>query len=420
MTTSALEQYSNTQVPEHQTIPGWRVALIITSFSIAVSSFLNGALTALALGFWESLLCALLAGIILCIGGIYTSIASVRSRLTTYLLVQRSFGIQGAVSVNLVMAIVHYGWFGVNVSIFAGAVIASLNEIYGVQGDFATAVIAGSILMTVSTVFGIRTLDGLALISTPFVGAILVGVCVFAARKHGIVFEPPANPPTPMSFGIALSAMIGGNMMVIATMPDISRYIRSTREAVQGMMLSFPIAMTLLMLAAAIPALALGETDLMKIVVGLGFGLPALIMLLLSTWTINAANLYSASLSLSATFPAVKPWIFTLFGGFIGGGLALMGIIDQFIPFLLLLGLIIPPIAAIYTIDVLKARDTANPPAFRWPALAVWAGSVAVAFAADKGFFTLTTVPMLDASLLAIGAYLLVVRYQRREAQRAV
>lgn len=427
MAAPATSQYANAPVPAHQLVSGWRVALIVASFSIAAPAFLNGAQTGLALGFGLAVLAALLAGALLCLGGCLTSIISVRSRLTTYLLVQRSFGRRGAAVVNLVMALVHYGWFGVNVSFFGGAMVAAVEHLYGVQVPFATFVVIGSALITVSTIYGFRTLERLALVAVPLLGAILVAVCVAAVRRHGIVLEPSERPPVPMGFGIAVSALVGGNMLTVAAMPDLSRYIRTARGAVLGMALSFPVAAPLLMIAAALPALATGQTDLMKLIVGFGFGVPALAMLVLSSWTINAANLYSASLSLSATFPSIRPWMFTLLGGAIGACFALMGIIDAFIPFLLFLGLIIPPIAAIYVIDgftVFRHADAAATlrelPAIRWPALATWAGSVAIALLASACRVTLTGVPTLDATLLAATLYLIVLQWLKKTGATAI
>lgn len=414
---SATTQYATAPVPEHQLVPGWRVALIVASFSISLPSFLNGAQTGLAVGLHEAVLAALLAGIILCLGGCLTAIISVRSRLTTYLLVQRSFGRQGAAVVNLVIAIVHYGWFGVNVSFFGGAMVAAVAQIYGVKGDFGMFVVAGSVLMTVSTIFGFRTLDRLALVAVPFLGLILIAVCVASIGDKGVVVAPSVAAPVSMSFGIALSALIGGNMVAIAAMPDLSRYIRSERGALSAMALSFPFAAPLLMLVAALTALATGETDIMTLVTRFGFGLPALAMLILSSWTINAANLYSASLSLSATFPSVRTWIFTIVGGVIGGAFALMGIIDFFIPFLLFLGVIIPPIAAVYVIDgftLFRNADAAasltDLPAVRWGAIGTWIGSIAIVQIASELGYTLTTVTTLDATIVAALLYLLVRR----------
>ncbi len=410
-------EYANAPLPEHLTVAGWRVALIIASFNIALPGFLNGAQTGLALGFWPAVLAALAAGLILCATACFTAWASVRTRLTTYLLIQRSFGRWGAALVNIVVAIVHYCWFGVNVSFFAGAIVALVGQGYAIPGNFGTFVVAGSILMTVSTIFGFRALDRLALVAVPLLGAILATAAILAMQRYGVVLEPSANPPVPMSFGIALSALVGGNMLTVAAMPDLARYIRSARGAVTSMVLSFPIATPLLLIAAALPALATGETDIMRLVTMLGFGLPVLLILILSIWTINAANLYSASLSMSATFPKVREWVFICIGGAVGGGFAVLGIIDSFVPFLLFLGILIPPIAAIYVIDTFitfrsadAAESIAALPPVRWPAVATWLGSLVVALGAERLGLTLTTVPMIDATIVATLAYLAVIR----------
>ncbi|WP_084396640.1 purine-cytosine permease family protein [Henriciella aquimarina] len=401
--------FASAPLPESMTVPGWRVALIIASFTFALPGFLNGAQTGLALGFGKAVLAALLAGIILCAGACLTAIISVRTRLTTYLLVQRSFGMRGAALVNLVIAIIHFCWFGVNVSFFGDAMVAAQDAGYGLPGNFSIFVICGSIMITISTIFGFKTLDRLAMVAVPLVGVILVAVCIKSVGSNPVDLAPAAEPPVPMSFGIALSALVGGNMLTVAAMPDLSRFIRTERGALVGMALSFPLASPVLMVISALIALSTLNTDIMQLVTGLGFGAPALVMLLLSVWTINALNLYSASLSMAATFPGVPQWVYVVGGGVVGCIFALMGIINYFIPFLVTLGLIIPPIAAIYVIDGFMAfrSDTQLPPvAIRWQAIAVWLFSLAVTMPATSFGLTLTTVPALDATLLAAAAYL--------------
>lgn len=412
---SSNNAYASTALPESMTVPGWRVALIIMSFTFSLPGFLNAAQVSLALGFGQAVLVAVLAGLVLCGGAILTAIISVRTRLTTYMLVRQSFGVKGAALVNIVIAIIHYCWFGVNVSFFGNAMVAAANEGYGLPGDFTIFVIIGSILITFSTIYGFRTLDRLAMVAVPLVGVILITVCIKAMGAGPVDLGPREAPPVTMSFGIALSSLIGGNMLTVAAMPDLSRFIRTQRGALMGMALSFPIAAPLLMVVSALIVLATGETDIMKLVAGLGFGAPALLMLLLSVWTINALNLYSATLSMSATFPKIRGAVFTVAGGAVGCAFALMGIIEAFIPFLVTLGLIIPPIAAIYVIDGFtssrrEALQTGSAPDFRWLAIGVWLGSLAVTLPATAAGLTLTTVPALDAAILAAGGYLALLR----------
>lgn len=421
MADPAAEQYANAPVPEHATVPWWRVALIITSFSIALPAFLYGAQAGLALGLKKAVLSAFIGGLVLCAGGCLTAVISVRTRLTTYLLVQKSFGRSGALSVNVVMAVVQLGWFGVNVSFFAEAMQALVNQLYGAHVPFATFLIVGSVLMTVSTIYGFRMLERLALVTVPLFGVALTAVCYAAVHRHGFVLVPRIVPPVSMTFGIALSAQIGGNMVAITTMPDLTRFIRGSRGAVSAMTLSYPIAAPIMMLLSAATALATGQTDIMSLIVGFGFGAPALLLLVLSSWTLNALNLYSASLSLSATFPRISPAVFTICGGIVGAAFGLAGIINEFVPFLLALGVVIPPIAAIYVIDALgilgnsqTAPGSGAPPLVNWAAIATWLGSIAIVVPLDLYRHSFTSVSTLDATLVATVAYLTVKWFQSR------
>jgi cytosine permease len=420
MSAEAGGNYASGRLPEELTIPGWRVALIIASFTFSLPGFLNNAQAGLALGMNQAVLAALGAGLILCAGACLTAIVSVRTRLTTYTLVQRSFGLWGAALVNIVIAIVHFCWFGVNVSFFGDAMVAAAQDGYGIPGNFQLFVVIGSIIITLSTIWGFRTLDRLAMVAVPFVGVILIAVCVAALGDNPAPnLGPVAAPPVPMSFGIALSSLVGGNLLTVAAMPDLSRFIRTERGAVSAMLLSFPFCAPVIMLVSALIALTTGQTDIMKLVVALGFGLPALAMLVLSVWTINALNLYSAGLSMAATFPRLQQGWIIVIGGAVGCLFALLGIINSFIPFLIALGLIIPPIAAIYVIDgftTFRDRDEVATVPVRWEAIGVWLGSLAVTLPAMQFGWTLTTVPALDATILAALAYIAVLRLRRKEA----
>src|SRR3546814_6798171 len=71
--------------------------------------------------------------------------------------------------------------------------------------------------------------DLLAMVAVPLVGVILIAVCVTALGAGPTSLEPVRHPPVPMSFGIALSALVGGNMLTVAAMPDLARFIRTER-----------------------------------------------------------------------------------------------------------------------------------------------------------------------------------------------
>ncbi|MFC3052846.1 cytosine permease [Kordiimonas pumila] len=406
--TDTIEDYSVSTVPEEQTISGWRVAAIIIGINVGLATFLNGAQVGSALGLKDALFCAFLGGVILCIMGSLTAIASVRSRLSTYLLVQHSFGLKGAVVVNIMLAIIHLGWFGVNASFFGSAMVAAIRELYHIAGPFGVIVMAGSLLMAITTIFGFKAINKLALWAIPILLGIFITVFVMSIQKFGVVMTDP-TPPVAMTFGVALSTIVGGNLLTVAAMPDLSRFITTNKQAVIGMLLSFPIATPLLVLLAAVPTMATDDVDIMNIITGFGLGLPALVILVFSTWTANSVNLYSYSLSLAATIRSIKPWVFTIVGALIGGIMAVVGIVESFVPFLLLLGVIIPPIAAIYVIDNFTvfgngydAKNLTEGPSVRWRSIVTWLVSAAVGLAGMYDVIALTTAPALDATLVAV------------------
>src|SRR3546814_16343598 len=90
--------------------------------------------------------------------------------------------------------------------------VAAARQGYGISGNFSIFVIIGSALITLSTLHGFKTLDRLAMVAVPLVGVILIAVCVTALGAGPTSLEPVRHPPVPMSFGIALSALVGGKI----------------------------------------------------------------------------------------------------------------------------------------------------------------------------------------------------------------
>src|SRR3546814_20347451 len=60
---------------------------------------------------------------------------------------------------------------------------------------FGLFVIAGSVLITLSTIYGFKTLDRLAMVAVPLVGLILVAVCITATGAHPADLAPVQDPP---------------------------------------------------------------------------------------------------------------------------------------------------------------------------------------------------------------------------------
>ena len=185
-------------------------------------------------------------------------------------------------------------------------------------------------------------------------------------------------------------AAAGGLKVAVVIMPDLCRYARDGGQAVIASFMAFTQGWPIVMLLAAVPSISSGKRDLMTTITNLGIGMAGLGLLLLATWTTSANNLYSSSLLLAAIFKRVPKWKLAVAGGMIGMVIALSGIADNFISFLLMLGVVMPPIAAIYVCDFFVLRRGAYEAsqlnanaAINWPAFISWLAASGVGFAGE-------------------------------------
>lgn len=411
-----VEDYSNKPVPTDKVVSGLRVALILIGISIALPGFVAGIQIGTAVGLKNAIIAFFAGGLLLTILAILTSIVGSRARLSTYMLVRFSFGTVGARVVNFILAATLFGWFGVNAALFGKATSTTMEQLYGLVGYEDIYIAIGGALMVATTIFGFKALDRLSLFAVPVLLVILVMIVAMSVSGRGMD-ELFAIQGTGMSLGLAISATAGGMMAAVATMPDLARYLPNRWHAVVGMLIGYGLGIPAIMLSVAIPSIATGQSDLLLIILGLGLGLPALIVLVFATWTSNAANVYSSGLSLAAIFTNVHRWKLTVASGAAGTLLAILGIMEYFVPFLIGLGVAIPPVAGIYVAhfyfvaganyDVSVLPDM---PAIRWRAFIGWGTGTLVGYLTAYQGLSLTTIPALDSLLVSGILYLVLQR----------
>lgn len=199
-------------------------------------------------------------------------------------------------------------------------------------------------------------------------------------------------------------------------MPDFTRYARTEKDAliaILGMALGFPFVLSV----GGVLSIITGQSEIMLVMAALGVLLPALAVLVFSTWITNTANLYSATLTL-ATVNRAASWKLTLAGSLVATALAVGGFMSHFLDFIMTLSIVIPPLASIYVADFFVVRrqrydldELARSKAFGWPALASWALASGIAWMTSFEGWTLTSQPTVDSLLVALLAYLLLYRF---------
>jgi cytosine permease len=343
--------HSMQPVPAAESVPGYRVAIICVGIAFTLTGLYMGSEIGLEMGWRHGVYAAVVGSIILAVMSIPAAIVGARTRLSTYMIVRNVFGLQGSRVVNFVLALVLIGWYAVTAELFGRTCYLTVVQYFpGLAIPAYVYTIAASLLVTFTTVFGFRALDRLSMLVAP----LLVVLTVFVAYQslgHATWSAVAARAGTGTDLGRGISAVVGGMIVNVVLMPDLTRYSRNAMDCALISVTGNGVANGVMLVLAMIPALAFAEQDPMKYLAHLHLVLVAFAILVLSTWSVNAVNLYSTGLVTATAFPSAGYGRVVIGCGIAGTALALLGLADRFVDFLVVLGLIVPPIAAVYLTD---------------------------------------------------------------------
>lgn len=413
----ANQDFAFEPIPDDKTVSGWRIAMVLTGIIIGLPAFIIGANLGDALGFGRGVLTIVLGGLVLSAIAIATGAVGAKTRLTTAMIAKHTFGSLGGRLVSGVLAIACLGWFGVTAEVFGQSlhrILADLGMGYIPQ---SLVIALGGSLMILTTIFGFSGLQRLSTVTIPFL-AILIGYTAFLAMRDTSFAVLLGSGSGGTTLGDGVSAIVGSKAVAVAIYPDLCRFSRKPRDAAFAAVLTYSVAMPAIIMLAMIPSIIMHERDLIVIMTALGLGIPALALLVVKAWATNSGNLYVAALS-AANFLLSKRQTYIVIGaGALGTLTAVFGITDKLVPFLVALGVSVPPIAGIYVAHFWVVRPSYNDdqplPSVNFAAFICWGLGIAVAVAARFEIVTLSGVSAINSMLAAAATYLAWCRFRRR------
>ncbi len=401
-----LEDHSRDAVPQEKTVSGLRIGMILTGITITVPAFLVGIELGQGMGFLQSSGAAFTGGLVLFLVGALSGTIAAKTHLSTYMILQYTFGRQGGRIVSFIIALTSLGWFAVTLGLFADALASTLANYLGLVFEPNTYLLPGSILMIGTTIFGFKALDKISLAIVPLLALFLVFVALYSLRLSGFDSVLAFQSST-ISFGQGVSAVIGGYIVGMTLLPDLCRYAKSTLAGIKGAFIGSFIGYPLVLVLSALPSIATLTHDYVAILAGLGLGGLGVIMLILATWTTNANNLYSGSLAISSIITSLAKWKITIIIGLAGSLLAVSGLTQNLIGFLLILGYLVPPVAGVYITDYFlisdnyRDRNLETQRNYKTEAFLSWIIASSVGYATTSGYFFFTSIPSLDTIIVA-------------------
>jgi cytosine permease len=344
-----------TRVPDRARHPWLSVATQRFGQTTALSQLLLGATLGFGMTFWDAFIALTIGAVLLNAIAIAVGVIGQREGLSTAILTRwTGFGHAGSAMLGLIIALSATGWFGVQTGL-AGVTLA------GVTGVLPAPVwsLVFGITVTVIAACGVRWMAWTAYVAVPAFLLLLGWLVLTNVNDVAATLASPAPGPA-IGMMTAVTLVTGSFIVGAAIAPDMTRFNRSSWDVVKQTVLGITAGEWIISLAGVIIAHGLGTTDVMGVISSSGGWIGALVVVT-AVLKINDWNLYSASLGLVNFFDAIfavriSRAQVTVMVGCAGSFLAAAGIVQQFSHFLVLLGVVFPPVTGIMIAEYYVVR----------------------------------------------------------------
>ncbi len=209
------------------------------------------------------------------------------------------FGLNAKYLTAIPMIVACGGWFGVIAGISASAINEIIFALYGVRLPINVVYVIWSLVMGVIAVYGYKLVVWFQNITAPITLLLLLWVTYVLFTREDLfkLWQPPAGEGLTFMQVINIMPAAAPAMMMAAA--DTSRYVKTESIA------KWTVFWTILIIASATgvlgvaSALVTGTGDPAQILIGLDMGIPALLFLILVSWTMNCLNAYWGGLALT-------------------------------------------------------------------------------------------------------------------------
>lgn len=371
------------------------VSSVWYSFPLVLTSAVIGGIVTAMLGFKLGILAIFTANILLCIVVGSLSYLAGKTGESFAISAKRTFGKQGYIVATILLATAVIGWFAFMVGLTGHTLEVSFGQ------NLILMTIIGGALYIGATFIGIKALSILGYIAAPMY-IILGFIAVYLAMQTGTgdIFSYMPNQDALKDAGIVASFGLGVTLIFSTftdsgTMTaDFTRWAKDGKQGFLAAFTAFPISKFIaegigaVIVATGIVGNPLSEGgDFIIILANAGpiLAFFAFIFVFMNLGVACSHCLYNGAVSWSH-ITGQKMRTLTLVLGAIGIAVALTGVWTYFPVWLNLLGLLVPPIAAIIIMDqiILKRK---NNPEESWHILSFIAWGVGSTLALICNFF---------------------------------
>ncbi|MCZ2815079.1 cytosine permease [Modestobacter sp. VKM Ac-2984] len=365
------------------------LSVVLLGFTFFTPTMLAGAQIGAAFPatslIWVLLLgSAVLGGYVAVIGGI-----GARTGLTTVMMCRYTLGTRGAKLASLLLGGTQVGWYGVTVATLAQLTASALG--WEGRGPEVALMLVGGAVMGATAYFGYKGMYALSLVSVPLLLVLAGWVTWRSLEEVGGWSGLTAIVPTEtMTVAVAVTIVVGTFASGGTQAPNWTRFARTPSAGFWACLIAFLVGQLLMLGFGAIGAVAFGEGDFVLVLYQLGLVGWGLVFLVANLWTTNDNTAYNFGVAGAEIADSRSKKPFVVGGVVLGTLLAVTGIYDNLIDYLVWLGILVPPLGGVVIGDFLArwrggmTGATALLPSVEWRNLAVYVVASLAAWASNE------------------------------------
>ncbi|WP_315266277.1 cytosine permease [Pseudomonas fragi] len=325
------------------------ISMVLFSFTFFTGTMFAGAKLGMAFNFVDMLWIAAIGNTLLALYAAALALIASRSGLNTVLMGRFCFGEAGSRLSDFLLGFAELGWYAWGTATVAIVLVKMLGL---AEGFTLPLMVFFGMGFSITAIIGYKGLDVLSRVSVPLMFVLLI-VSMYIATQHVGGFSGLAAviPHDTMSVSAAITMVFGTFASGATQATNWTRLSRSGRIAVTASVVSFLLGNGLMIVAGAWCAMVYQQADIVEVMMLQGLSFAAVIMLCLNLWTIQGPTIYNVAAATCHLVRSERRRTMTLLAAAVGVLLAMGGMYEMLIPFLVLLGSVIPPIGGVIMAD---------------------------------------------------------------------
>ncbi|MFI8479573.1 cytosine permease [Pseudomonas sp. NPDC078700] len=369
--------YPLSEVPQGARKGLFSTSILLFGFTFFTATMFAGGKIGMAFDFTSLIWAAVIGNLLLGLYAAVLGLIACRSGLNSVLMGRFCFGEVGSKLSDVLLGFTQIGWYAWGTATIAIVLV----KILGLPEGLTTVLmVLFGFGFCITAFIGYKGLDMLSRVAVPAM-MVLLGCSLWIATRDagGMSALMAIEPKESMSLSVAITMVFGTFVSGATQATNWTRFAKSGRVAMLSSLFGFFIGNGLMIVAGAYGAIVYQQPDVVEVLVLQGLSMAAVVMLFLNLWTTQDNTIYNFAAAGCNLLRTDRRKLVTVVGAGIGTLLAIAGMYEMLIPFLILLGSIIPPIGGVIMADFFYGHKGQYPkladtqlPAFNWIGLSAY------------------------------------------------